>query len=96
MVASSADPRLPAAVRSCVQALRQVANYTLPDALDAQLRDLGERKEFLQPPEHDQLLALVDFTQKRTIEKLQAELALQKLQAIFPDEFVPCSTFANE
>ncbi|HYV38871.1 MAG TPA: hypothetical protein VE988_24520 [Gemmataceae bacterium] len=86
-VASVADPRLHSAVRSCVQALRQIAAYTLPAVLDEQLRELGERKEFLQPSEHNQLMALVGFTQQRTVEKLQAELALQKLQAIFPEEF---------
>jgi hypothetical protein len=32
------------------------------------------------------LLALVTFTQEQTMEKLQAELALRQLQAVFPDE----------
>jgi hypothetical protein len=85
-IALPPDPRLHAAIRSCVQALRQVANYKLPSALDQQMQDLGERKEFLNKGEHDQLRALVAFTQDRTKEKLQAELALRQLQAVFPDE----------
>ncbi len=36
------------------------------------MHELGERKEFLKQAEHDELLALVDFTRKRTIEKLEA------------------------
>ena len=34
----------------------------------------------------DQLLALVGFTQERTLDKLQAELALRQLQPFFPEE----------
>jgi hypothetical protein len=85
-VASAIDPRLPTAVRSCVRALRQVACYQLPAALDRRLQELGENKEFLAPAEHEHLLALVAFTQERTAEKLQAELALRQLEAVFPDE----------
>jgi hypothetical protein len=85
-VASTADPKLWAAVRSCVRALQQVANYTLPPALDRQLQELGERKEFLDHAEHEQLLALIQFTQQRTAEKLQAELALRQLEGVFPGE----------
>ncbi|MCI0457957.1 MAG: hypothetical protein L0Z62_13405 [Gemmataceae bacterium] len=83
---STADPQLQAAVRDCVRTLRRVAKYTLPPALDRQLRELGERKEFLGADEHEQLLALVTFTEERTLEKLQAELALRQLQTFFPDE----------
>jgi hypothetical protein len=45
----------------------------------------GERKEFLTPAEHAELMAWVTFTQQRTIEKLQAELALQRLLEAFPE-----------
>jgi hypothetical protein len=37
------------------------------------------------PAEHAELMAWVTFTQQRTIEKLQAELALQKLSDAFPE-----------
>ena len=88
-VASSVDPRVLAALQSCVQALRPVANYTLPPALDQRMLDLGERKEFLEPAEHQQLLALVEFAQDRTLEKLRAELALRQIEGLFPEELQP-------
>jgi hypothetical protein len=61
-----------------------MAAYTLAPALDARLRDLGERKEFLSPAEYAELQALVSFTQQRTQEKLEAELALRQLDAVAP------------
>jgi hypothetical protein len=77
-----ADPRrLQSALRTCERALRRVADYRLDPALDQRLRDLGERKEWLSQAEHDELLALVAFTQQRTLEKLDAEAALQELQS---------------
>lgn len=72
--------RLQSAFRTCERALRRVADYRLEPALDQRLRDLGERKEGLSRAEHDELLALVAFTQQRTLEKLEAEVALQDLQ----------------
>jgi hypothetical protein len=69
------------ALRAARQALRRMAGYTLEPALDTRLRDLGERKEFLSPHEHAELLALVSFTQQRTLEKLEAERALRQLDA---------------
>src|SRR5947209_1745799 len=40
---STADPQLQAAVQDCVRALRRIADYTLPPALDRQLRELGKQ-----------------------------------------------------
>jgi hypothetical protein len=77
----SADTqRLQSAFRTCERALRRLADYRLDPALDQRLRDLGERKEWLSKAEHDELLALVAFTQQRTLEKLDAEAALRELQ----------------
>jgi hypothetical protein len=73
------------ALRTARQTLRRLAAYTLEPALDARLRELGERKEFLSPTEHAELLALVSFTQQRTLEKLEAELALRQLNAVAPE-----------
>ena len=53
------------------------------------MRELGERKEYLGAAEHEELLALVTFTQERTLEKLHAELALHELQTLLPDEVRP-------
>lgn len=78
----SGDPqRLQSALRTCERALRRMADYRFDPALDRRMRDLGERKEWLSPAEHDELLALVEFTQQRTLEKLDAEVALQELQS---------------
>ncbi len=74
--------RLQSAFRTCERALRRVADYRLDPALDQRLRDLGERKEWLSRAEHDELLALVTFTQQRALEKLEAEAALQELQSV--------------
>jgi hypothetical protein len=74
--------RLQSAFRTCERALRRVADYRLDPALDQRLRHLGERKEWLSKAEHDELLALVAFTQQRTLEKLEAEAALQELQSV--------------
>jgi hypothetical protein len=74
--------QLQSAFRTCERALRRLADYRLDPALDQRLRDLGERKEWLSKAEHDELLALVSFTQQRTLEKLDAEAALQALQTV--------------
>ena len=83
---SLADSRVQSALRHGVHALKRVTNYVLPAALDRRLQDLGENKEHLGEAEHEELLALVTFTHERTLEKLQAELALRELQTLLPDE----------
>jgi hypothetical protein len=79
------DPRFQAALQTSHRALRRICNYTLDPKLDERLRDLGERKEFLTTPEHEELMALVRFTQDRSIEKLEAELALKSMEAAWPE-----------
>ena len=86
---SSADARVQTALQHGVRALERVAHYSLPVALDRRMQELGERKEYLGAAEHEELLALVTFTQERTLEKLQAELALRELQTLLPDEVLP-------
>ena len=83
---STTDPQLRAAVRRGMRALRRLTEYRLPERLDHQMLEWGERKESLSPAEHDQLMALVDFSHERTIDKLQAEVALKELEAFFPEE----------
>lgn len=70
-----AEPAWP----SAVAALRRVAAYTLPPALDRRILDLGERKEELTPDEREELMAWVAFTQERSIERLAAQVALREL-----------------
>jgi hypothetical protein len=73
------------ALRSARQALRRMAEYTLEPAIGERLRDLGERKEFLSAAEHEELVALASFAQRRSNEKLEAMLALRQLDAVVPD-----------
>ena len=75
-------------LRDCIRALRPVADYELEPALDRRLSDLGERKEFLTPVEHAELLDLVAFARHRSLEKLEAQLALRRLQEVAPDVVV--------
>jgi hypothetical protein len=82
--ATPLEPKLEAALRASYEALREVASYQLEPALAARLQTLGEGKEFLNSQEHDELMALVNFAQRRTVEKLRAELALKHLEAALP------------
>jgi hypothetical protein len=61
-------------------------DYRMPPALDRQMLELGERKEFISPEEHEQLMALVEFSEERSAQNLEAELALKQLQTLFPEE----------
>jgi hypothetical protein len=79
------EPPLRAALQTCVSALRKLAAYQLDPVLGQRMLYLGENKEKLGPQEQAELMALVAFTQKRTVEKLEAELALQRLAAVIPD-----------
>jgi hypothetical protein len=82
---SAPEPQWRAALRTCRSALRRIADYTLDPALSERLQEIDERKEFPRPTERAELLALTAFTRQRTVEKLEAELALQRLDAVFPD-----------
>jgi hypothetical protein len=62
-----------------------MAAYELDPLLHKRMHELGERKEFLTPEEHEELLVLVDFANKRTIEKLEAQAALTRLRNVLPD-----------
>jgi hypothetical protein len=73
------------AVEACVSALRHIVDYELEPSLQNRLLDLGERKEFLGQAEYDELMALVDFASKRTIESLEAKLALDRVHEAFPE-----------
>lgn len=81
---STEDPQFQSAIQACAVALRRMAAYELDASLDRRMHELGERKEFLNQAEHEELLALVDFTRKRTIEKLEACAALDRLRHALP------------
>ena len=75
---------LESVLSDCAATLRSVAAYRLPQAVDQRLAYLSENKELLDATERDELLALVEFAEGRTIEKLQATAALRRLIAEFP------------
>lgn len=79
------NPDWDAALTASAHALRRVAEYTLPPALDCRILDLGERKDDLTAAERAELLAWVAFTQDRSAEKLEAEAALRRLAAVCPE-----------
>jgi hypothetical protein len=62
-----------------------VANYQLDPELDRWMLEMGERKEFLNSSQHAELMSLVAFTQQRSLEKLEAQLALKRLESAYPD-----------
>lgn len=47
--------------------------------------ELRERKEFLDTDEHADLTAFVAYTEQRAREKLEAEIALQRLESVYPE-----------
>jgi hypothetical protein len=49
------------------------------------MQSLGERKEFLNEEEHAELISMVEFSERRTREKLDAQLALKRLGALLPE-----------
>lgn len=79
------EPQWRAALLSSVAALRRVASYTLPPELDRRGLELGERKDALTEDERAELLAWVEFTQQRSAEKLEAEVALRRLVSVCPE-----------
>jgi hypothetical protein len=82
---STSEPQLRLALNATETALRRLANYELDPPLAGRLDSLSERKEFLNEEEHAELLALVEFARRRTIETLEARLALKHLHEIVPE-----------
>ena len=76
---STADSQVHSAVEACASALMRITDYELEPSLQNRRLDLGERKEHLIQAEYEELIALVDFTSKRTIESLGAKIALNRV-----------------
>lgn len=81
---ASQRPQFESALNRSVQALRRFATDELEPAIQRRMQDLSERKEFLSEAEHDELVSLVEFSERRTLERLEAQAALKQL-----GEFVP-------
>jgi hypothetical protein len=77
-IAFPGDPSIDAVLHDCVSTLTQVAAYRLPPAVDQRLLWLSENKESLSAAERDELLALVEMAEGRTLEKLQAKATLRR------------------
>ena len=75
-------------LQDCAATLQKVASYKLPLAMDRRLLWLSENKETLTEFEREELLALVDFSEERTLEKLQAKVILRRLAEAWPHLFV--------
>lgn len=84
-VALKSEPKFERALNLCVGALRRIADYEVDAAINQRLQELGERKEWLDEAEHEELMSLVSFTEKRTTEKLEAQVALKRLGEIVPE-----------
>ncbi len=84
-VATPPEPTWRTALEASLAAHRRVAGYALDPVLDRRIRELGERKEFLTPAEHQELLAWVAFTEQRALEKFEAERAVRRLLAACPE-----------
>ena len=76
-------------IQDCAATLERVAVYRMPAAMDRRLLWLSENKESLTQPEREELLALVDFSEDRTVEKLQSRVLLQRLAEACPQLFGP-------
>ncbi len=74
-------------LQDCFATLQKVASYKLPAPIDRRLLFLSENKETLNDVEREELLALIDFAEDRTVEKLQAKLILRRLGEAFPQHF---------
>src|SRR5262245_30781604 len=69
--------------------LQRMARYKLESAFDRRMLELGENKEFLSKEEHDELMALVAFSERRNIERLEALVALKRLAEVVPGVEIP-------
>jgi hypothetical protein len=82
---STAEPQVQLALHSCVTTLRRLADYELEPPLSHRLHDLSGRKASLSREERDELRALVDFAQQRTLERIEAQVALNRLRQVVPE-----------
>jgi len=80
----SNDQTTDSILRDCWAALRSVAEYRLPGAVDRRLLWLSENKEKLSDMEQEDLLALVEMTEERTVQKVQARAVIKRLGETYP------------
>lgn len=78
-------PKFESALGQSVRALRHIADFELEPGIQQRMLDLGERKEFLSDAEHSELLSLVGFSERRNLERLEAQVALKNLGECVPE-----------
>ncbi len=83
-IATSGGTLMESVMRDCIAALKHVSDYRLPPAVDRRLLWLSENKESLTETEREELMGLLEFAEERTVEKLQARAALNRLSDIWP------------
>jgi hypothetical protein len=69
----------------CLSVVRSVAAYRFPPAMDRRLLWLSEHKELLTSDEREELLALVELAQDRTLDKVHARAILQQVEKRWPE-----------
>ena len=85
MSAVEVAPQVRPLLEGAVAALQRIANSELDSDVVERMHELGERKEFLDPVEKQEYARLVNFWMKRTIEKADATVALQRIRDAVPD-----------
>lgn len=83
--ASLIPPQGEPVLRDCVDTLRRMTNYRLPNALDQRLLWLSENKERLDEGQREELIALVELADNRSLDKVQAKAVLEQLTKICPE-----------
>ncbi len=71
------------ALRACAEALRLAANYRLPTALQRKLRKVLDKKEPVSPSQHRTFLVLAEAAQEQSLQKVKAQVALQRCSKRF-------------
>lgn len=79
-----ARSELRAALKHALSVLKRTARYKMEPFLARRMHELGERKEFLDPSEHRELMRLVAFWRKRTLDVWEARLALREFNRLIP------------
>lgn len=74
-------------IRECAETLQRMADYKLPIPLDRRLLWLSENKEQLTEAEREELVALVEFSEDRTVDRLQARVVIRRLHEAWPQLF---------
>ena len=82
---SMIPPQGEGVIRDCVSTLRRIASYRLPSALDQRLLWLSENKEQLDGTQREELAALIELADHRSLDKVQAGAVLEQLVRIYPD-----------